>query len=285
MSVLNTPSLFKSALLLAAAGSLAFAYPDSGTMTVTGPSDFVGTFVLNNGTQSFSGYGGGYTGTVVDTVTNQSNTQLLFCNDFSNDISIPSGPMAVKISALTNSSDISQTRFGKYAVNGYRGINVPLSSSQITTLSTNTETILNGASTLERYQMAAYLVSQYAFLGDHPAGNIVHGDSESRGIQEAIWTLLDAKGLVFTPPSDASQGGQTGNVTTYLTAAANWLQNGDRSFLSRFFVITDASMQGLNSGVQELLMYTPAVPEPRFGVILGAGLLALLWKVRRYRRA
>src|SRR5437868_923508 len=98
MRLSNTSPLFRYTLLLITAASLAFAYPDAGTMNVTGPSDFVGTYVLTSGAQNFTGYGGGYTGTVVDNVTNQSTTQLLFCNDFSNDISIPSGAMAVNIS-------------------------------------------------------------------------------------------------------------------------------------------------------------------------------------------
>jgi uncharacterized protein YccT (UPF0319 family) len=117
--------------------------------------------------------------------------------------------------------------------------------------------------------MAAYLVTQYFFLGDHPVANSVHSDSVSRGIQEAIWTLLDANGENFTPPSESLQAGQTGAVTTYLTAAANWLQNGDRSFLSQFSIVTDASMRSLNTGVQELLQYTP-VPEPGYGALLGS---------------
>jgi MYXO-CTERM domain-containing protein len=276
-------ALFKSAAILSLTAAFAFAYPDAGSMVVSGPSDYVGSYTISNGSQSFSGYGGGYLGTVTDSVTNRSTTQLLFCNDFSNDISVPSGQIAVYISQLTGGSDITKTRFGNVSGN-FRAIDVSLTTTQATALSTNTETGLNGATALQRYQMAAYLVTQYAFLGDHPAANSVHSDNVSRGIQEAIWTLLDANGETFAPPLESVQAGQTGNVTTYLTAAANWLQSGDRSFLNQFSVVTDASMHSLNTGVQELLLYTP-VPEPGYDALLGLGLLGLGWTARRRRHA
>ncbi len=275
-------SVVKYGLSLVLGATLVYAYPDSGTLKITGPSDLVGTYVVTNGGSNVSGYGGGYLGTVTDNVTNTSNTQLLFCNDFSNDVAIPAGPLAVYVSSLTDNSDISKTRFGAYAVNGYRAINTPLMPAQISSLSNATEIALNNATTLQRYQMAAYLVSQYSFLGDHPNSNVVHSDAASRGIQDAIWTLLDANGESYSAPSDTLQAGQTGSVTTYLTNAANWLQNGDRSFLSHYVVVTDASMRGLNSGIQELIMYTP-VPEPRFGAVLAIALLAFGWMVRRRR--
>ena len=281
---LFTNTLFKSAAVLSLTASFAFAYPDAGTMTVNGPSDFVGSFTISNGAQSFSGYGGGYLGTVTDTVTNRSTTQLLFCDDFSNDISIPSGQLAVNISQLTSGSDVTKTRFGNVAVGNFQAINVSLTNTQATALTASTENALNGATALQRYQMAAYLVTLYSFLGDHPASNSVHSDNVSRGIQDAIWTLLNAKGEIYTPPLEALQAGQTGDVTTYLTAAANWLASGDRSFLSQFSIVTDASMHSLNSGVQELLLYTP-VPEPGYGALLGFALLGLGWTVRRHRRA
>ena len=282
-------NLFKSALLksvaaLSLTSSFAFAYPDAGTVLVSGPSDFVGSFTINNGAQSFSGYGGGYLGTVTDSVTNQSTTRLLFCDDFSNDISIPSSLISIYITQLTSGSDITKTRFGSVSAGGFQSIDVSLTNSQASSLSTNTENRLNGATALQRYQMAAYLMSQYAFLGDHPASNSFYSDSVYRGIQDAIWTLLDANGETFTPPSESVQAGQTGDITTYLTAAANWLQSGDRTFLSRFSVITDASMHSLNSGVQEVLLYTP-VPEPGYGALLGLALLGLGWTARRHRRA
>ena len=281
---LLTNAFLKTAVVLSFTASFAFAYPDAGTMVVSGPSDFVGSFTISNGGQSLSGYGGGYLGTVTDSVTNRSTTQLLFCNDFSNDISIPSGQIAVYISQLTIGSDITKARFGNISVGNFRLIDVSLTNTQASALSANTETVLNGAAALERYQMAAYLVTQYSFLGDHPASNSVHSDSASRGIQQAIWTLLDANGELFTPPSESLQAGQTGAVTTYLTAAANWLQNGDRSFLNQFSIVTDASMRSLNTGVQELLLYT-AVPEPGYGALLALGLLGLGWTARRRRRA
>jgi hypothetical protein len=277
-------TLLKSAAVLSLTASFAFAYPDAGTMTVSGPSDFVGTFTISNGLQNVSGYGGGYLGTVTDTVTNRRTTQLLFCDDFSNDITIPSGQLGVNLSQLTSGSDITHTRFGNVAVTDFRTINTPLTATQASALSTNTENALNGATPLQRYQMAAYLVTLYSFLGDHPAANSYHSDSVSRGIQDAIWTLLDARGETFTPPSESLQAGQTGDVTTYLTAAANWLQSGDRSFLSQFSIVTDASIHSLNSGVQELLLYTP-VPEPGYGALLGLALLGLGWTARRHCRA
>jgi hypothetical protein len=119
-------------------------------MVISGPSDFVGSYTISNGSQNLSGYGGGYLGTVTDSVTNRSITQLLFCNDFSNDISVPSGQISVYISQLTGGSDITKTRFGNVSVANFRAIDVPLTNTQATALSANTGTTLNGATALQR---------------------------------------------------------------------------------------------------------------------------------------
>src|SRR5207237_720336 len=69
------------------------------------------------------------------------------------------------------------------------------------------QSIINNANALGRYQMAAFLVSQYNFAAQ--------GNASNNGIQEAIWMILD--------PSSAPAFAAIGNPSEALEAAATWL--------------------------------------------------------------
>jgi len=283
-------AVLKSGMLLGITASVAFAYP---TLNMVGPSDLVGLYTLTNtaGTETESGYGGGFTATL------NGNTAMMFCVDFGNDVSIPQGPISVNTTPLT-SSDFSDTRFDDSATyNPSSAGFVPINSIAYTkatgTLSIADADYLNNASYIQRYQMAAYLVSNYTFLVNGqpvpPTSDVVYGDSTNVGIQSAIWTLLDPLGSNWQPPPTS----QDGAVGTWLTNAATWLQSGtDTAFLSNWEIVSDASIAGttdptrVNTGIQEFLTYTPAaVPEPSFYGILGFALVGLVWRARRARAA
>jgi len=282
-------SIIRAGILTALTASLASAYPVSGTLSVLGPSDFVGPFTIQNasGTSSESGYGGGFKSNLTTGLT--TTTALMFCVDFSNDVSIPDTNVGVNISTLVDNSNISDTRFGSTPLT-FRSItygNTTL-ANQLAVDDPSAVTILNGASALQRYQMAAYLVSNYSFINNPlPTSNNYYGgagDQKDLGIQSAIWTILDAQGENYVPPT----GSQDGAIETWLINAANWLQSGDKSILSKFEIVSDSRIAGsnnpLNTGIQEFLTMAPTtVPEPSFYGALAFGLGALLWRVRRDR--
>jgi hypothetical protein len=255
------------AFLALAAGSL-LAYPSAGTLSVTGPSDLVGQYTFSGpSVPTFMGYGGGFKGNV--STADASFTQFLFCDDFSNPISVPT-QANVNVSSLAgNSPNLSDTRFVN--VTSWRDVTTvdpSLGAPQASTI--------NNATALQRYQMAAYLITQYSFFNTLPATTTFFSDPNSRGVQAAIWAILNANGEDYNAPT----GSQDGNIDTYLTNAANWLSNpsSNRSFLSSFLIVTDASVAQLsgtarlNAGLQELIV---AVPEPTFyfALALGLGLL------------
>jgi hypothetical protein len=269
----NTVSRAGALLLLSA--SLAAAFPAAGTLDVVGPSDFVGLFTISGASvPTVSGYGGGYKG-----IVDQTYTQMLFCDDFSDDVSIPANNVAVNISTLTNGSDLSDTRFGDNT--SWRGVQTVDPSLG----NTAAETIDN-ATALQRYQMVAYLIWNYEFFGQAPpASNVVYGDATDTGIQSAIWAIMDPTGDAYNAPL----GAQDGDINTWLTNAATWLSNpnADRSFLTRFEIISDAQIGlstsgGLNIGIQELLTVVP-VPEPASYGLLALASLGLVWRQRRRR--
>ena len=266
----------RATAVLALAASSLLAYPTAGTLSVTGPSDLVGQYTFSGpSVPTIMGDGGGFLGTVTTPPT--SFTQLLFCDDFSNPISVPT-QANVNVSSLAGSSpNLSDTRFAN--VTSWRDVTTvdpSLGAPQARTI--------NNANALQRYQMAAYLITQYSFFNTIPATTTFFSDPNSRGVQAAIWAILNANGENYNAPT----GPQDGNIDTYLTNAANWLSNpsSNRSFLNSFLIVTDSSVAQLsgtarlNAGLQELIV---AVPEPTFYIALAIG-LGLLFVGRRGKR-
>jgi hypothetical protein len=195
----------------------------------------------------------------------------IFCDDFANEIFVPSDNMA-NVTTLGSGADLSKTRFGNVASNTWTAIALtgggPASSDQ-TFFNTG-----GGSAAAARYDMVAYLVSLYnVALGGNTANN---------QIQEAIWTLMDptAEGAAIDPSGV--------DPTSFLEQAAAWYMGGNAvdSFLSKFQVVSDVNMNVPRVGVgvggfQEQIVMTP---EPRGGVWMLLGLLgvgALLWQRSR----
>jgi hypothetical protein len=199
----------------------------------------------------------------------------IFCDDFANEIWVPSDNMA-NVTTLGSGADLSKTRFGDVASNTWTSITLTgggAASADQTFFNTG-----NGAGAAARYAMAAYLISLY---------NVAQGGTTSSNqIQEAIWTLLDptAEGPVIDPSGV--------DPTGFLEQAATWYLGGNAvdSFLSQFQVVSDVNMVVPQVGVgvggfQEQMVMTPT-PEPRGGVLMLLGLFgagAFLW--RRSRRS
>lgn len=220
------------------------------TLTTTGYN-----FQLNGG-------GGGATA-----VLNGTTNLEIFCVDFNNDIYVPHSNYSANLSALTSSGfNASTTRFGN--VTSWATVTIAGDTTDSSTI--------NNAGALQRYQMAAYLVSLYNLAGGNNASN--------NGIQMAIWTILDPTAYAASLPSPA-----TGNPTTALEEAAQWLSgtsSSDRdAFLAGWDIISDATMipgSPQSGGFQEQIT---RVPEPGFFGMLAFCLLGFVWQARRRRLA
>jgi hypothetical protein len=277
-------------LFLLAAGWAA-AYPGADTLNLTGGGNFVGTFTISgapgSGEPTVTGYGGGFGGNINPVGTSQSYLATLFCVDFSNDVTIPSSNSVnvTPIAAGTQFTD--DTRFGD--VTSWRPVQDYLPAGL--SLSASVQNTINNASALQRYEMAAYLVSSYTFFSQvSPSSDTYYGDATNRGIQSAIWAILDPTTDLYLPPSSASD---SGNITLWLASAANWLSADSstaagQQLLSRFRIVSDAQIAGSANptqvGIQEFLTVEP-VPEPSFYAMLAAALAILLWAAQRTRKA
>jgi hypothetical protein len=191
----------------------------------------------------------------------------IFCDNFYNDINVPSSNTA-EVTTLSTSANLDETRFGEVGASAFTPITLTGSGTTVTT----DDGILNGASGAARYDMVAYLVSLYNVA----AGNTAANDE----IQEAIWTLMDpkAEGPALNPGSV--------NPTSDLEAAAGWYAtmsapanaNALNTFLGQFEVVSDSTMTFTNGlgigGFQEQFVYTPA-PEPSGSVWMLIGLFGV----------
>lgn len=205
-------------------------------------------FALNNG-------GGGAAATI-----NKNVSVEIFCVDFANDIYVPVQGYSAYLTTITGGSDLSDTRFGNVASSNWTQMN----TSFIDTTDAGT---INNSTDLGRYQMAAYLVSQYNLAGGNNAAN--------NGIQQAIWDILDPKTFtqVYNTATDAeieaaaqwytSMGGNTGSTSL-------------NNFLANYRIVSSSTMTACGTGLalcggfQEQIT---VVPEPRHLALMLVGLL------------
>jgi PEP-CTERM motif-containing protein len=196
----------------------------------------------------------------MDTLLNGVDAET-FCDDFAHNIWVPYTYNNVNVSTMTSASDLSQTRFG--------GVS---SWTQISIGDASTQTTINNANALARYQMVGYLTTLYNL----PQGANAYND----GIQEAIWTIMDPTGTNVALPN-------IGDATSALNTAASWYSSTTASqrdyLLSAFNIITDpASKLGPSCGFQEQITgHLAPVPEPRTYALLIVGLLTMGWMGRR----
>ena len=198
----------------------------------------------------------------------------IFCVDFANTIIVPHNMYSANLSTITSGSDLSLTRFGGNT--SWRTITIADDGTDGGSDDAADSAILNAAGALARYQMAAYLVSQYN-LG---AGN----NAANNGIQSAIWAILDPSSFALAPV--------TADPSEALESAAGWFSSTTAAardaFLANYRVVSDATMTHCGApgtplclGFQEQIT---TVPEPRnvAWVLMGVlGLCAIAF--RRFR--
>ncbi len=193
-----------------------------------------------------------------------------FCVDFDNEIYLNQDYTA-NLTTLTQGSSLTDTRFG--SVTNWTTIG----NQGVLTMAGE----INTATDLGRYQMAAYLISEYNMSDGANTPFSVGGNATSdNGIQQAIWDILDPKGETF--PSIASSA----YADSALESAASWYYSTDgntgstarNTFLANFRIVSDTSLTGVCAGAlvgcgfQEQIT---VVPEPRYLALMLVGLLIL----------
>jgi hypothetical protein len=211
---------------------------------------------------ALTGGGGGEVGVLASDLNVET-----FCDNFNNEIDVPHTGYSAYLSTLTDGSDLGHTRFGSNS--SWHTVTINDGDSN----DAADAAIINGASALGRYQMAAFLVSEYQTKQGSNATN--------NGIQAAIWDIFDPSGSPAAPTyADATQA---------LEQAAEWYANpnANRSFLADFLIVSDSTMtwngagNPLAGGFQEQLTLLDPVPEPRTLAWMLIGLFSILAGPRR----
>jgi hypothetical protein len=260
-----------SALLLAAAASAATI-----PFQVTGVT---GGFVTGCTGDGCGGKFQAELGGVVNASGNlEGGTSLyVYCIDSQNTVDIPSGVYDANISLITNGADLSNTRYGR----SESSWDTVQEQALPITFRTNEFAFGGGdllaPSVIQRYQMAAWLVDQYATMAS----------TDRVAIQDAIWQVMDvvppsqavAQGTYFAPPYPAQNTPTGDTVATLLANAAQFVKyDGSNAFFSQFEVITNASpllLEGQDPA-QELIAIVPT-PEPlSYAAMTGALMAALV---------
>jgi hypothetical protein len=263
--------------------------------TVSASAGTVPLDVTNNYDFQLAGGGGSAVATL-----NGVSVQI-YCDNFANEIYLGED-FTANVTSLSTTANLSETRFGGVTENvstatGWEPISL---SDGNTTLDNSDDAFFNtgaGLAPLARYEMAAYLVSQYNL-----ANNTTTLQNDNNEIQEALWTLMDPKadGPVVDPSGLSPD--------SYLEQAASWYVGMNNpgniaalnAFLAHYEVVSDATMSfpsngagPASGGFQEQIVDPNPVPapvptpEPRGSVwILGmfvAGAAAWMQKVRQSR--
>jgi hypothetical protein len=216
------------------------------------------THVLDTNSYNFqlNGGGGGAQATL-----DKSQAIEIFCVDFANDIYVPQQNYSAYLTTITGGSNLSYTRFGNVASSNWTQMNtadVDLADA----------TTINTASDLGRYQMAAYLVSQYNIPGGNNAAN--------NGIQQAIWDVLDPN--TFSQDYNTSTDNAIeGAAKWYSSMGGNGGSNALNTFLTNYRIVSSTTMTACASGTGLLCggfqEQITVVPEPRHVALMLMGLL------------
>lgn len=217
---------------------------------------FGDTLTISGQTEDING-GGQFSATLASDPTQDL---LIYCVDFRNYAYF--GPYAVNISTpdVTNPSSVADTRYG-------------------TTPDSDFTYDANSLPAVQRYVMAAWLITQFNFIS-----GVSNNDVE---IQNAIWMLLNTTGGTSAIP-----GGVADGTGTYLTQAASWFNQQSPVALEQFEngvqILDSTNIAGTSvpsiwtTGYQEMITVA-TTPEPGTLSMIGAGLLGFGLIRRRFR--
>ncbi|GAB4421536.1 MAG: hypothetical protein OHK0021_25140 [Bryobacter sp.] len=224
---------------------------------------FAGTWIeVTNGPGRINTYNGGgrFDATVY---SSQNSTQslgqlLVTCVDFLNVFSY-GNRWEVNMTKLDGTDTLANTRYGGALTNNGNANNFD-----------NYQGTYNA---LDRYRMAAWLTSQLP--------NYTSGSLNAKGIQGAIWYLLDPTGTPNAPISGTT--GFAANRMNWLNQAVNVGLAQSASFFANYRVLTQVNVSWLGNGrttrYQEFI--TVVTPEPSTYVALALALGFVVWMARR----
>lgn len=229
------------------------------------------------------GCGGVFTGMIGGTTDSNGNLTggqvvPLMCIDFQNDTNIPSVVYNANVSTLTDGSSVSNLRFGSAPnpdpVLGtwtFNTTSINYGSGQTLVLASDNS---NAADVLRRYQMIAYLASNY----NAPGAN-------NNDLQRAIWSLN-----ATTPPGTYVNIATNGSDTLLSSAAAWLMEPGNaesrNNLLAGFRVVTNVSAVISGSYPAQVQEFLSVVPEPaHYAALLALGLALLFWSSKRMKTA
>lgn len=214
-------------------------------------------------------------------VLNLTTPLEIYCDDFNNDIFVPVQNYSATVSTIT-STTLGATRFGQLNAADFRTVSFTDPDND------NDAAVINSADAYARYEMVAYLVSQYNFAGQ--------GNAYNDGIQLAIWEIMDPTAYgtpnLFAPGVDPSAA---------LEKAADWYSGYGSDDTSRagsiknYRIVSDSTMvctrlasgacnpdAPLVGGFQEQITY---LPEPAAAIPLAFGLIGIFAARRRTRQS
>ena len=206
------------------------------------------------------------------------NVLYVYCVDFENSVFIPSQVYAANVSSVTDGSDVSNTVYGRTDSGWAPGD--PSEPIVFANKSFNDGSGALNPTPLQRYQMAAWLISQYAQPG-----------SDHNAIQFAIWNALQ----VTVPAGDSGPSAPkvTGKTKTdetlLLQEAASFVASPDSpakdQFLGSFHILTEVAPIYLHSPtqVQEFIYINPEPAHMMFLAALAFGGLVFAKSRRRSR--
>lgn len=219
----------------------------------------------------------------VSALLNQTTPLEIYCNDFNNDIWVPQQNYSATVSTITPNT-LGATRFGRLNAADFQTVTFTDPDND------SDANIINSANGYARYEMVAYLVSQYNFAGQ--------GNAYNSGIQMAIWEIMDP--LAYSSSPSPSSYNPSANPSAAFEMAADWYASygtndlGRQAYLSNYRIVSDSTMvcaklssgacnpdAPLVGGFQEQIT---SLPEPAAGLPLAFGLIALFAARRRARQ-
>jgi hypothetical protein len=203
--------------------------------------------------------------------------KYLYCVDFQNDVYIPSRVYAANLTTLTNGADMSNTLYGRTDAQWAPGDAAKPIVFTNATFQIDATHSLTPASALQRYQMAAWLISQYSL----PNAN-------RNAIQYAIWQALAVNAPAGEPANKFPKlnAKTTAAVNDLLAAAADFVKNDySDAFFSHYHVVTQVAPLYLH-GPNQIQEFIVANPEPALLAVPMAGIFGwlMLAKRRKTRR-
>lgn len=233
-----------------------------------------GAYPLTVSVPGFSATGGGFGGTVWEGMTTASDSYstTMWCVD--SQLYFSNNNAGLANITLLNSLPNSQARYGT--------IGGPIVDGNSPGWTNDLGAMFDTAAV--RFQMAAYLVSQYTPFNNGPANTPGPTRETNSAIQRTIWAIMHNN----TPGADTAGWSEINGGAAELTEELHWLNEAKANYASvdttKWAVVTWlVNSDGTFKTDDKQTFLVQVTPEPGFYAVLGIGLILLL-VVRRRRQ-